>query len=94
MAQLSSNAMVSERCLREAFYDTYATSPMRYLRLWQLHQVRRALRSADGRHATVTDIATMYGFYELGRFAGEYKALFGEVPRRRSPARDRKAMSR
>jgi AraC family ethanolamine operon transcriptional activator len=80
MAQLSSNAMVSERCLREAFYDTYATSPMRYLRLWQLHQVRRALRSADGRHATVTDIATMYGFYELGRFAGEYKALFGEVP--------------
>jgi AraC-like DNA-binding protein len=80
MAQLSSDAMVSERCLREAFYDTYATSPMRYLRLWQLHQVRRALRSADGCHATVTDIATLHGFYELGRFAGEYKALFGEVP--------------
>ena len=80
MAQLSSNAMVSERCLREAFYDTYATSPMRYLRLWQLHQVRRALRSADDRHATVTHIATLHGFYELGRFAGEYKALFGEVP--------------
>jgi AraC family transcriptional regulator, ethanolamine operon transcriptional activator len=80
MAQLSSNAMVSERCLREAFYDTYATSPMRYLRLWQLHQVRRALRSPDGCHATVTDIATFHGFYELGRFAGEYKALFGEVP--------------
>jgi len=80
MAQLCSSAMVSERCLREAFYDMYATSPMRYLRLWQLHQVRRALRSADDSRATVTDIATMHGFYELGRFAGEYKALFGEVP--------------
>jgi AraC-like DNA-binding protein len=80
MAQLCSNAMVSERCLREAFYDMYATSPMRYLRLWQLHQVRRALRSPDGGRATVTDIATLHGFYELGRFAGEYKALFGEVP--------------
>jgi len=80
IAQLSSIAGVSERSLRNAFYDVYTTSPKRYLRLWQLHQVRRALRSPDGREATVTDVATCHGFYELGRFAGEYKALFGEVP--------------
>src|SRR6185295_1313493 len=80
MAQLSSNAMVSERSLREAFYDMYAISPKRYFRLWQLHQVRRALRSLDRRDATVTDLATLHGFYELGRFAGEYKAFFGEAP--------------
>jgi AraC family ethanolamine operon transcriptional activator len=80
IAQLSSIAGVSERSLRNAFNDIYTTSPKRYLRLWQLHQVRRALRSPDGRDATVTDVATFHGFYELGRFAGEYKALFGEVP--------------
>ena len=28
----------------------------------------------------MTDVATLHGFYELGRFAGEYKALFGEAP--------------
>ena len=79
IAQLSSVSGVSERSLRNAFYDVCTTSPKRYLRLWQLHQVRRALR-APLKASTVTDVATLHGFYELGRFAGEYKALFGEVP--------------
>lgn len=80
MARLSSKAMLSERGLRAAFYNVYATSPMRYLRLWQLHRARRMLRSPEHRHATVTEVATMHGFVELGRFARDYKALFGEVP--------------
>jgi AraC family ethanolamine operon transcriptional activator len=80
VAQLSSVAGVSERSLRNAFYDVYTTSPKRYMKLWQLHQVRRALRRGDACTATVTDVATCYGFYELGRFAGAYKSLFGEVP--------------
>jgi AraC-like DNA-binding protein len=58
----------------------YTTSPKRYLKLWQLHQVRRALRAVSGGEESVTDVATLHGFYELGRFAGEYKALFGEAP--------------
>jgi AraC family transcriptional regulator, ethanolamine operon transcriptional activator len=79
IAQLSSVSGVSERSLRNAFYDVCTTSPKRYLRLLQLHQVRRALRAPKDA-ATVTDVATLHGFFELGRFAGEYKALFGEVP--------------
>jgi AraC-like DNA-binding protein len=80
VVQLSTVAGVSERSLRNAFYDVYTTSPKRYMMLWQLHQVRRALRSPDVRRATVTDVATGHGFYELGRFAGAYKSLFGEAP--------------
>src|SRR6185436_11357505 len=60
IAQLSSIAGVSERSLRNAFYDVYTTSPKRYLRLWQLHQVRRALRRSDGQDASVTDVATLH----------------------------------
>jgi AraC-like DNA-binding protein len=80
IAKLSAIAGVSERSLRNAFYQVYTIGPKRYLKLWQLHQVHHALQADERSEATVTDVATLHGFYELGRFAGEYKALFGEAP--------------
>jgi AraC-like DNA-binding protein len=45
-----------------------------------MHLARRALAVADARAKTVTEIANDYGFGELGRFAVEYRKLFGESP--------------
>jgi AraC-like DNA-binding protein len=45
-----------------------------------MHLARRALRIADREATTVTEIATNYGFWELGRFSVAYRALFGESP--------------
>ena len=80
ISQLSTVVGVSERSLRNAFYQVCTTSPKKYLRLWQLHQVRRTLRSAPADHAAVTAAATRHGCYELGRFAGQYRTAFGEPP--------------
>jgi len=80
IGQLSSVTGVSERSLRNAFYCVCTTGPKRYLRMLRLHAVRRSLGAATAGTATVTRVATQHGFYELGRFAGEYRALFGEAP--------------
>jgi len=45
-----------------------------------MNLARRALRDSSPERATVTEIATRYGFWQFGRFAGEYKSLFGEAP--------------
>jgi AraC family transcriptional regulator, ethanolamine operon transcriptional activator len=71
---------LSERGLRNAFHSVRGMSPMQYMRSVRLRDVRRALSTSEGRRATVTGIATSYGFYELGRFAAAYREAFGEVP--------------
>jgi AraC-like DNA-binding protein len=70
----------SERTLRKAFHRIHGLPPCRHLRMLRLSQARRALLSADCKAATVTEIATGFGFVELGRFSVEYRKLFGESP--------------
>jgi AraC family transcriptional regulator, ethanolamine operon transcriptional activator len=80
IAQLCRIVGLRERTLRNAFYDLHGVSPKRYTIRLRLYGVRRELRGAVGRQTTVTSIASQYGFFDLGRFAGAYKAMFGEVP--------------
>jgi hypothetical protein len=44
-----------------------------------MHLVRRAFLRSEPSTATVTQIVTDHGFWELGRFSA-YRALFGESP--------------
>jgi AraC-like DNA-binding protein len=80
LAQLCDVAGVSERSLRNAFYDVRGMSPKRCVVRARLDNVRRALRAADTARGAVTTIATDNGFFELGRFASTYKAVYGETP--------------
>ena len=54
--------------------------PIRYLWLRRMQLAHRALVRADRSTATVTDVATAHGFWELGRFAVAYRSLYGESP--------------
>jgi AraC-like DNA-binding protein len=91
---------VSERALRNAFYDVRGTGPKRSMLKVRLGWARAALSEPHDRPITVSHVATRYGFFELGRFAGAYQRAFGEAPsrtiracqsRRQSQVNDRSA---
>ena len=71
---------VAERTLRVACEEHLGMGPIRFLSLRRMHLVHRALQQADPSATTVTRLATDHGFWELGRFAVAYRALFGESP--------------
>jgi AraC-like DNA-binding protein len=71
---------VTERTLRVSCEEHLGMGPIRFLTLRRMHLVRRALLHSHPSRATVTQIATDHGFWELGRFSVAYGMLFGESP--------------
>jgi len=70
----------SERTLRACCQEHLGMGPKHYLLLRRMHLIRRALSESTPADTTITEIATRYGFWQFGRLAVEYKALFGEAP--------------
>jgi len=73
-------ADVSERTLRTAFQEVYGVGPTRYLQIRNLHRIYRALRAADPEETSVAKVLLEHHEWELGRVAGRYRRLFGELP--------------
>ncbi len=80
LAEICSAIGASERTLRTCCQERLGMGPIRYLWLRRMNLARRALLNVDQAPRTVTEIATEHGFWELGRFSVEYRALFGESP--------------
>jgi AraC-like DNA-binding protein len=80
MPEISQKIGVSGRTLRLACQHQLGLSPGQYVTLRRMQSVRRALKQAGPDTASVTDIATEHGFWELGRFAVKYRQIFGETP--------------
>ena len=76
---------VSRRTLQYSFHEIAGVNPATYLRIIRLNQARRDLKAG----ASVTTAATNWGFWHFGRFAREYRDLFGELPSRTAPGQDR-----
>jgi AraC-like DNA-binding protein len=71
---------VPERTLRSCCNESLGMGPKRYLLLRRMNLARHGLLKADHNSMTVTEVAANFGFWNFGRFAVEYKALFGENP--------------
>ena len=80
MAEISTAIGVSGRVLRHCCKEHLGMGANQYLMVRRMHLARRALRQSNPDRFTVTEAATRYGFWELGRFSVGYKSLFGEMP--------------
>ncbi|WP_322045675.1 helix-turn-helix domain-containing protein [Paraburkholderia sp. J67] len=76
VAELCVRMHASRRTLQYAFEEITGISPLAYMRAVRLARVRKELVHA----ASVTEVATRWGFWHFGNFAGEYREQFGELP--------------
>jgi AraC family ethanolamine operon transcriptional activator len=77
--RLCSELHITRRTLQNCFQDSLGISPASYLRLVRLNAVRRELRNGTA-DQTIGDVAARWGFWHMGHFSHDYKALFGETP--------------
>jgi AraC family transcriptional regulator, ethanolamine operon transcriptional activator len=71
---------VAERRLLRAFHRYFEIGPTQYMKLRRLNRMHRELQARACGETTVTGVMTNCGVTEFGRFAGAYRALFGESP--------------
>lgn len=70
---------VSARALFDGFRRFRGTSPIAFAKAIRLQHAHADLLQA-GPGDTVTSIAAKWGFFQFGRFSGQYKKMFGQLP--------------
>ncbi len=80
ISAIAGAAGTSRRSLHRAFLDILDESPQAYVRRLRLHRIRRGLALDAADAPTIASLANQWGIGELGRLAGRYRALFGELP--------------
>lgn len=80
LADLCAAAGVGRTALQQAFQSIYGESPLGYFHKRRLTQARQTLLLPPSGRAPVKRAALGAGLMALGRFAVEYRQLFGESP--------------
>lgn len=79
LASVASALGCSIRKLLYSFKRTYGIGPIGYFKTQRLYAVREALQN-DRTNRPILDIAADFGFWHMGHFGTDYKALFGVTP--------------
>jgi AraC family ethanolamine operon transcriptional activator len=80
VAELAKTLGVGRRTLEQVFSDYVGLSPARYITMMRLNAIRRELLNACEDNLSVAELAERNGIVHLGRFAADYRRMFGELP--------------
>lgn len=79
MLEVCEAAGASWRTVNYAFRERFDMTPQMYAKAVRLNGARRQLATLPPA-AKVADVANDWGFWHLGKFAADYRAMFGELP--------------
>jgi AraC family ethanolamine operon transcriptional activator len=79
LADLCAATGVSQRWLNKCFIDVVGVPPLRFLKLVRLSKARQQLLAAETA-TLVKSLSLSMGYTSSGRFAADYRSVFGENP--------------
>jgi AraC-like DNA-binding protein len=81
LPDIAAAAYATPRSVQLVFRRYLDTTPMAHLRRVRLEHVHEELVASNhGAGATVTEVASRWGFASMGRFAQEYREMYGVLP--------------
>ena len=80
LADLCTSAGVGQSWLHKCFVEVTGESPYQHIRSRRLSAARDCLLSQGASSRLIKEIALNNGFQNFGRFAGDYRSRFGELP--------------
>jgi AraC-like DNA-binding protein len=80
LAEMCAAAGVGQRWLHKCFTEVVGMPPYRYVRLARLSKAREQLVASNGDSTLVKTLSLSLGYRLSGRFAAEYRSVFGENP--------------
>ncbi len=75
---LSERANVSDKTMQSSFKELFGFPPKRFIHIMRLNLAHRDL--TQNKELSVSNISLKYGFKNFGRFAKQYKEIFGVLP--------------
>ena len=79
ISKICSEIGVSWRSLDRAFLERFGIGPKAYQTRLRMSRARSEIMG-KGADCLVSDVANKWGFWHMGKFAQDYKTLFGELP--------------
>jgi AraC-like DNA-binding protein/tetratricopeptide (TPR) repeat protein len=79
VAELAALCGIAPRTLQKHFRQFVGRAPLAFLHALRLDRAHQELLRGS-QHASITEIATRFGFAHLGRFAIQYRRRYGESP--------------
>jgi AraC family ethanolamine operon transcriptional activator len=90
LSDLCAHTHLQARSLEYGFHEILGLSPVSYVKVLRLNEVRRQLLSNVHESRSISELALDAGFWHLSQFAADYRKFFLETPsatrQRASPA--------